>query len=500
MRRFILLLVSLAVGGHAVEEGERARLHQELPDTVHELATAQQRLTEALTTAETPVPPALIAALAARRTSAEEWQRQIENPVQDFAVEKVDQFAEELRAIEQRLGAGADLAEQLTASAERWPHCSQTAELTRFRAFLRTRLVQALNAAAGGQADADDELLGRQQRRHELLLQVLESLQTARERWAKVPVDTPALLEYRSHCQVVQAAMERGLTAAVLGDEREIDRDEAILSLLEEQVQLVQSRLEQMEGIPLAADAPAVLAFTARQEAEHAALQALIAHQRLPLHDEAWNSQEDRLREVRNQCAALSGVVGEWIGLVAELPELRRNLDQRLSEHPTLRPRTMERWNALDAERTTHEAALGKALAAADRPAAVNACSELEITRQGYDLIQEDLDLLITEATQDQTWAGHAADPGVAAAVKRLLAARAAFVAARATQREQELAARRAQLARRLAEIAADDLRLAADRARTTVDQLREELDRRGEEAANAVDNPAPAPEKDANF
>ncbi len=502
MRHILMLLMSLAVMGHAVDDDERTRLRDELQGAVQELESTQERLVRMLGQAGITLPASVTTTLLTRRNGAKEWERRVDLATEDFTPEHVDRFNEELRTLQQCLASSADLAEQVTASSERWPHCSQTPELARFNTFLRERLLHGLAAAANDASDpSEDETLQRQQRRHELLLLIVEANFANRERWTQVPAAAPALQEYRAHSQAMQTALERALTGPVANDDHALDRDEAILWLLDDQVQLVQSRGERIGDPPLAISKPALAALDARQAAEHTALQALITHQRLPQHDDAWNRVADDLREVRNRAAALTEVVWDWIGMIADLPSMRKTLDERLAEAPpTMRTATLERWSALDIQLTTHEEAITKALDASDRLAAIRAGSELELTRGEFDLLLEDLDFQLEQNTQDQAWREHAADPAVAAALQRLEKTRAAFVAARASQRDQELAARRAHLARRLAEASADDLRANADRARATVEHLRAELERAGEETANAVDNPTPEPEKDAKF
>ena len=432
IHRFVLLLWLLAGISHAVEVDERARLHDEVPTILAEFNGAEERFTALMTKTGRPVPPAVTTIVMAHRATAQDWQRRINDPLQTFEVEKADQFNEELRTIQERLNHSADLMDQLNGSAERWPHSIQTIEMTRFRTFLQDGLDRGLNDAANGHIADDDEAQSRQQRRHELILTIIESQQTITERWAKVPPAAPELMEYQEHCRAVKAAMERAITVKVLNDERDIERDEAILELLDEIVQVVQFRMERLGDLHLAVDAPALIALNTQQDAERAALRALIAHQRIDLHDDAWNRTADHVRHVRDQRGLMTELVWEWIGLITDLPHLRQALNERMAEAPpALRTQTVAIWNELDVARATNETALAQALTAGDRIAATRARCELELTRRRYDLINEDLDFQMNQTKQDLSWRELATDPTVAAALKRLDAARASFLTAR---------------------------------------------------------------------
>jgi hypothetical protein len=207
------------------------------------------------------------------------------------------------------------------------------------------------------------------------------------------------------------------------------------------------------------------------------------------------------LRVERDRRARFTTIVWEWFDLVNSLAELRQNLDQQLAEAPpAVRTETIARWNALDGERTVSETALGKALQERSRVAAIQAKGEITIQRRSYDELMEDLDLRLNQESEEREWRTRAKDPGIAAALVRLDAAKAALLKARGEQRMRERSAAQAQLDRELAEVAAEEAWSTAERGRTESEHLREALEQRRQQVRDALENPEPKPEGDTKF
>jgi hypothetical protein len=395
------------------------------------------------------------------------------------------------------------LLEQSNSAEERWPRAAQSAEYGRYRTFLRGRVDQALlEIAAGAEHPDDEEMLWRRLRRHEILLQLVESGQQVTERWPLVPATTPVLREYQEVRTALRTNAELGLQQGNLAPDHEIDRDEHVMWLLDEAVGLIQGREERLQNREIPADAPLLPSFHAAFAAEEQALRAQITHRRTPITDDpAWHRQQEELQRAREQRSRLSGLAWEGLEIDLAILDRRRHLTELLLDAPAaLQTAATTRVTALVQQRTAVITALNQALAAGSRVDALRARSSLRILSRDVDGFVEEFEQSRERVANEQEWRARASEPGVAAALAKLDAAWAAMGEARTRQIEADHAAIRSELARELAEVEAEVAQQAAERSRVEMDHAREALDRSREQVVDALENPQPKPEGDAKF
>lgn len=507
MRLLMPLLLSFALscscGLAAVEDGERERLRNELPDALEELAVAQTRLTEALSVRAQALPAGVQAVLGARRTVVDEWMRKIANPAVEFPVEEADQAREALDSLRGRMDALIGLVENVGSLDERWPHAKGLPEAGRYRVFLQGEIDRGLQEiATGADVTADDGGIWQRQRRYEIILQVIESTSQTAERWPLVDRDAPAMREYLEHALQVRTAAERGLQQAMPGDDRELDRGEAILWMLDEVVQLAQTRKERLADRQILPTDPLLVSFTDGLAAEEKSLRALMAHHRAAVVDEsAWQRQDEDLRRERERRGRFTGLAWEGLELDLSLTEQRRHIDELLRDTPpALAAPARARLAELDRSREVAVRALAKAVGDGARVDAIRAKGGLRVAQRNLQAMGEDLELRREREEGEQQWREHAAQPAVAAALAKLEAAWTAMAAVRDRQVEADHAAVAADVARELAEVAADEAQVAAQRSQRELEQAREQLELRRQEVNDAVENPQPKPEGDTKF
>jgi hypothetical protein len=503
MRLLVPLLLSFSLTLGAVEDGDRERLREELPNAMTELTATQERLAEVLTTGGITVPPGVQVVISARRMVVDDWMKKIGSPTTDFTVEEVDQLREALDGLRWRMETIASLVEISSSLDDRWPHAKDAPELQRYRTYLRSQIDRGLlEVAAGADVGGDDGVAWQRQRRHESILQVIESLSQIDERWPLVAKQAPELQEYRDHTVIVRATAERGLQQAMPGDDRELDRDEAILWMLDEIVQLAQTRAERLADRQIPPTSQVLVAFTNGLTAEVKALRALIAHRRAAITDErAWQLQEEDLRRERNQRARLSGLAWEGLELDLAIDGQRRHLDEVMQDLPaTLVGPVKARLPDLDQLRATNVIALAKAVEGGVRIDGIAAKSQLRLVQRHLQAFNETLEQNREREANEQGWRDYAANPAVAAALAKLEAAWTALQAARERQVESDVTSIKADIAREMAEVASEESQIAAQRSQRELEQLHEQLELRRQEVVDAVENPAPKPEGDTKF
>jgi hypothetical protein len=501
MRQIVLLLLATVVS--AVEPEERERVREQLTPALSELAEVQERLSALVGTSGITVPPGVTVTLSARRMAGEEWLKRIANPANEFSVEEVDAFREELYGLRSRLESVSSLVDQSTTAADRWPHTVETPEFLRYRGFLRTRAEQSLlEIAAGGDQAVDEEVHWRRQRRHELILQLIESGGQLKERWSLVPKDSQVLREYQDLRASLRAAAEAGLQQANPANDRELDRDENILWLLDEQLSLGQGWAERSTNREIPPDALLLPVYRVTQVAEVQALRAQIAHRRTLMDDDgAWHRQDEALRRERDQCSRLSNLVWESLEIDLTINEQRRNIDERMTEAPAaVRVAVGTRLTTLGQERTATIARLRKALETGSRVDALQAKAALRIVLRDHEIFAEEFEQRREREETEKEWRMRANEPGVADALAKLDVAWTAMDGARARQVEADHAAIRSELARELAEVEAEVAQFTAERSRQEMDQVREALELSRQRVIDVLENPQPKPEGDAKF
>lgn len=503
MRLLVPWLLSCSIALGAVEDGDRERLREELPNALTELTATQERLVEVLGANSIAVPPGLQVVVSARRTMVDDWMKKIGNPAADFPVEEVDQVRDALFGLRGRMEMVSGLVETSGSLDDRWPHAKDAPELQRYRAFLRSQIDRGLlEIAAGADAGGDDGVMWQRQRRHEIILQSLESVGQVGERWAQVPKDAPALREYLEHGLKLRASAERGLQQATPGDDQDLDRDEAILALLDEIVQLAQTRAERLADRQIKPTNDLLLAFTNGLAAEEKSLRALIAHRRATITDEtAWQHEEEDLRRVRDRQARATGLAWEGLELDLGIDEQRRHLDEVMKDStPTVVQSVQPRLAEIDQSRAAQVVALAKAVGDGQRVEAITAKNQLHIVQRNLQAVTEVLEERREREATEQEWRDHANVPAVAAALAKLEAAWTAINAARDRQVESDIAAIKANMARELAEVASEEAQITAERSQRDLEHAREQLELRRQEVVDAVENPAPKPEGDTKF
>lgn len=503
MRLLVPFLLSCSLTLGAVEEGERERLREELPNALMELTDTQARLVETLGNGGIAIPPGLQVTVSARRTEVDDWLKKIGNPAVDFSPEEADQVRDALYGLRGRMEQVNGLADVSGSLDDRWPHAKDAPELQRYRAFLRSEIDRALvEMVAGADVGGDEGVLWQRQRRHEIILQTIESTSQMGERWAQVPKDSQVLREYLEHAVKLRATAERGLQQTTPGDDRDLDRDEAILWLLDEIVQLAQTRVERLADRQNNLPNQLVAAFANGLVAEEKSLRALIAHRRATITDEsAWQHAEEDLRRERDRCARLTGLAWEGFEIDQSIDEQRRHLDEVMKDSPassveSVKPRLAE----LDQNRTANATALAKAVADCARIDAVTAKNHLRIVQRNLQALSEILDQGREREASEQEWRDHAANPTVAAALAKLDAAWKVMDAARVRQVESDVAAIKADHARELAEIASEEAQISAEQNQRELQQAQEQIELRRQEVRDAVENPTPKPEGDTKF
>lgn len=499
----ILLLAALASVSSAGEDDTRGRLKAELPRLAREATEGGERMVAALQRIGLAPTQSMAKAIAARRAELDEMEKLVADAARPLDAERAEHFREEQRGLRSRLGEIAGLAETLHGAARNWPRCAGTPELARYQALVRARLDVVMAELGGERERKEDQVYSRSRRRHETILGASEWGRAAAERWRRVPADTPVLRQFHEQRQALLTLAENSLGQGEWSDDRELERQESILSLLGERVGLVQSRRERLGDSELPADAPAVAALAACQAAEDEVLAALIALRRKPLADEAAQRKAtEEQRQQRELCGRMTGIAWDWVGMAAQSLETQRRFAERLAEAPAaLREEQAAARAKLDQERAAAERALAAALAARVRVDAARAKGELWTALRGYEQLNEDLGLRLRLATQEREFKTQAAT--ATAALKRLAAARAAYLAARDQQRELEQAAIAARVARDLAEVASEEAAKAVEQGRGTVAALREELERVREaaEVEQAAQPPAASqPAADPGF
>lgn len=503
MRLLMPLLLSFSLTLAAVEEGERERLRTELPEAMAELTSSQTRLTEALTTSGMPVPPAVQTVVAARRMVVEDWLKKVANSAVEFSVEEVDEARAALFGLGGRMDGVVGLVENTASFDDRWPHAKGTPEAERYQTFLRGQIDRGLlEISAGAEIADDDGTIWLRQRRHEIILQVIESTKRTGERWPQVTKDAPLMREYLEHAFQVRSAAERGLQQAMPGDDRQLDRDEAILFLLEEVLQLAQTRSERLVDRQIAPTNALLMVFSEGLAAEEKALRAIIAHRRANVTDDsAWQVQDEQLRRERDERGRFTGMAWEGLEFDLSISEQRRHLDEILSDMPpALQGTAKNRLAALDQSRDATVRALAKAVGDGMRTDAIRAKGALRVAQRNIEALNEELEQRREREATEQEWRDHAAQPSVAAALANLDAAWTAITAARERQVQVDHAAIEADIARELAGVAADVAQIAAQRNQRELEQAREQLELRRQEVTDAVENPQPKPEGDAKF
>lgn len=492
----LLLLVTVAM---AVEPEERERLREELSQALSALVEPQASLA-ASNTGDITIPPGVAVTLTARRMLAQEWLRRIAGPA-EFSVEEADSFREGLQGLSSRIDNVVQQLEHYASAAERWPQSTGKPEFLRYRTYLRSHAEQSLlEIAAGGDQPVDEEMHWRRQRRHELILQLIEAGDPT-ERWSLVPKDSAVLREYQDLRAGLRTAAEAGLQQDNPANDREIDRDETILWLLDEQLSLGQGWAERSTHREIPPNAALLPAYRAAQVAEVQALRAQIAHRRMSMDDGAWHRQDDVLRRERDLRSRLSNLAWEGIELDLSITEQRRNIDERLTDAPAAaRVAAATRLTALGQERTANVARLGKALEGGSRVDALQAKAALRIVLRDHEVFAEEFAQRRERDENEKEWRTRANEPGVADALARLDAAWTAMDGARARQVEADHAAIRSELARELAEVEAETAQVAAERSRQEMDQAREALDLSRQRVIDVLENPQPKPEGDTKF
>jgi hypothetical protein len=501
--RLILLLLLAIVSVPAVELEERERLRDQFTDALSALSEVQQRLVEVAAGGGVQLPPGVPATLAARRTLAEGWLKRIADPVAEFPPEEADTFRDGLEGLRGRMDGVIGLVEQSTSAADRWPHSLETAEFVRYRTFLRQRIDQGLQEiASGAEHPVDEEQTWRRQRRHELILQLMESAQQSAERWSLVPKDAPVLREYQDHRTALRAAAESSLQQANPANDRDLDRDEAVLWLLDELVSQVQMREERRNQREIPAQAPLLVAFHLTLSGEERAIRAQIAHRRGDMTDEtAWYRQEETLRREREQRSRLSSLAWEVLEIDLSISERRQQITEQMTDAPaSVRDASVPRLRALEQERDAIVIRLTKALDAGARVDVLKDKSALRLLQREHEMLAEDLAQLREREEQETEWRARAGEPGVREALAKLDAAWKAMADARGRQSESEQAAIRAELARELAEVESESAQLAAELSRQELDRAREAVERSREHVVDVLENPQPKPEGDAKF
>lgn len=500
--RLLVLLFSLALTTHAVEPEERERLRDDLSRVLTELGGNQERLLTAAGDAGLTVPAGVQVALSARRSAAEDWRKRVTDPAQDFAAEEVDAFREGVDAVSARLSGMVDLIGLLTVAHERWSGVTGTPEFARYRTFLNSWIEQGLReVAAGAEGTADEDLAWRRHRCHEFVLQPMDLSRQAAVRWPLVPQDTPVLREFLSHAQSLRAAAEARLQQPAVGDDADLERDEAIMWSLNELVQLVQTREERRTQHEIPADAPLWIMFLACLAGEEQSLRALIANRRTTTNDGPWYHRQEELHRERDARSRLSWLAWEALEIDLSITEQRRQLDELLADVAVARRAEITaRLTALQQQRADTIASLGKGLDARARADAVRAKFALRTLQRDHETLAEDLVEQRDRTSAEQEWRSRAAEPGVAAALARLDAAWAAMAAARTHQREADHAAARADLARELAEVDAEVAQQAARRSREAMEQAQEALELNRQAVTDVLENPPPKPEGDVKF
>lgn len=499
MRLLLLLLLSVVIV-HAVEPEERERLREELSQALSDLAEPEAGLA-ASNTGDITIPPGVAVTLSARRMLAQEWLRRFAGPA-EFSVEEADSFREGLQGLSGRIDNVVQQIEYYASAGERWPQSTGKPEFLRYRAYLRSHAEQSLlEIAAGADQHVDDEAHWRRQRRHELILQLID-MGDPTERWSLVPKDSAVLREYQDLRASLRAAAEAGLQQTNPTNDSELDRDESILWLLDEQLSLGQGWAERSTQREIPPDAPLLPAYRAAQVAEVQALRAQIAHRRTPITDEsAWHRHQEELRRAREQRSRLTGLAWEGLEIDLGILDRRRHLTELMLDAPAaLQTAATAQVTALVQQRITITTALNQALAAGSRVDALHARSSLRILAREVDGFVEEFELSRERAANEQEWRARAKEPGVTAALARLDAAWAAMAAARTRQIEADHAAIRSELARELAEVEAEVAQQAAERSREEMDRAREALDLSRQQVVDALENPQPQPEGDAKF
>jgi hypothetical protein len=439
--------------------------------------------------------------IKSKQDLARDWAKRVVDPATNFSVEEIEPQLDPLHSVNNQLGHLIEISDQIINAQNSWPQSLQSPAYLRYVSFLRERVDRAINAVvAGTETNVENDRFWQIANLHRLLLDAIESLAVAPTNWPSLPPKSPVMEAYQQHLTQLRDALEQALSTGARLDNRTLEQDEQILHLMRNRVDMTHQHDVFLGEIDLPKDALPVIAYNEACANYDATLQALIAHRRTPVTDEAtWHLSFDKLNQQLEQHERIIRVTREWSELTRELIQNRKRCQQLIAEAPpAMREEINKNMGQLQQAHNNTDATMKKALSTSSRLEAVQAKGELTLIMRQYQFSADDLEF--HQQLREQEQGLHDQATKATKALAELTSARDALIAARTQQRTLELAAARANQAREVAEIMAEQAEQAADNARNVVERQRETLNQRIEAAHDAAENPAPEPEAKPNF